>query len=67
MQSTRTNTYSKLVNDLLLRVQKPGQYLGIELGHLIDNEVKNQSRDLSGQALKKWSDAKATLGLIYPD
>ena len=42
MQTTITNTYSKLVDDLLLRVQKPGQYLGIELGHLIENEAEKQ-------------------------
>ncbi len=57
------NTYSKLVNDLLLRVQKPGQYLGIELGHLVSNpsELKSKTK------LKDWQDVKATLALIYPD
>ena len=59
----RDSTYSKLVNDLLLKVQKPGQYLGIELGHLVSNpsELKSKTK------LKNWEDAKATLALIYPD
>lgn len=49
------NIYDILVNNLLLKVQKPGQYLGIEWGHLVENEIG------------RWGDAKATLALIYPD
>ena len=71
MTTNTTNTYSKLVNDLLLKVQKPGQYLGIELGHMVENVSEYGSNGVSeyGQKkkLKKFNDAKATLALIYPD
>ncbi len=46
--------YTKLVNDLLLKVQKPGQYLGIEWGHQINSE-------------KTWNESKARLSIVYPD
>ena len=60
------NTYLTLINDLLFKVQKPGQYLGIEYGHLVGNEIEGQI--IEGQKkLKKWKDVKATLALIYPD
>lgn len=63
-----TNTYVKLVDDLLLRVQKPGQYLGIELGHLIENETGLKGNgNAEDKKLKRWKDAKSTLALIYPD
>lgn len=68
MTAIATNTYSKLVNDLLLKVQKPGQYLGIEYGHLIENELENQkTKKPEKKKLKSFNDAKATLALIYPD
>ena len=58
---TSSDTYSKLVNDLLLKVQKPGQYLGIEYGHLISNSNEKLSK------LKQWDDTKVRSALIYPD
>ena len=63
-----SNTYYNLINNLLLRVQKPGQYLGIEWGHLVRPETrdkKQETRDTS--ALKHWDDAKVRTALIYPD
>ena len=65
-RDSTTNTYSKLVNDLLLKVQKPGQYLGVELGHLVANPSSPEN-NFNGKKLKRWEDAKATLALIYPD
>ncbi len=59
------DTYLSLVNNLLLKVQKPGQYLGIEWGHLIENETTKR-RDGKG-AKKRWSDVKVRTALIYPD
>lgn len=49
------NTYYNLVNNLLFKVQKPGQYLGIEWGHLIEPEKKH------------WGNTKIHAALIYPD
>ena len=76
-----TDTYLNLVNNLLLKVQKPGQYLGIEWGHLVENvtarrrvgvsarEQENVSeyRRIGETAKKRWSDAKVKTALIYPD
>lgn len=66
-----TNTYYKLVNDLLLKVQKPGQYLGIEWGHLVEGvkEVKKQGskEEYENETLKKWSETSVHTALIYPD
>lgn len=50
---TKQNLYQELVNNLLLNVQKPGQYLGIEWGHLVQGEL--------------WSSTKVRAALIYPD
>lgn len=62
------DTYSALVNNLLLRVQKPGQYLGIEWGHLIENETASpRNGEPERERLKKWSDTKVRTALIYPD
>ena len=52
--------YHNLVNDLLLKVQKPGQYLGIEWGHLVNRELENKN-------IKTWGTTKVHAGLIYPD
>ena len=41
------------LKELLLQVQKPGQYLGNEWNHLVNE--------------KKWSNAKAKAAIIYPD
>lgn len=65
MKMAAENTYSKLVGDLLLKVQKPGQYLGIEYGHLIENEWENKEKER--KKLKRFNDAKVRLALIYPD
>ena len=65
MKMAAENTYSKLVNNLLLKVQKPGQYLGIEYGHLIENEWGNKEKER--KKLKSFNDAKVRLALIYPD
>lgn len=51
--------YSKLINNLLLKVQKPGQYLGIEWGHLVGKSGEKE--------LKNWDNTKATMSIIYPD
>ncbi|MBI2996613.1 MAG: TIGR03960 family B12-binding radical SAM protein [Candidatus Melainabacteria bacterium] len=69
--NTSSNTYFNLVNNLLLRVQKPGQYLGIELGHLVENETgrlgAGNGRREQKKELKKWAEAKVRTALIYPD
>lgn len=57
------NTYFRLINDLLLKVQKPGQYLGIEWGHLVDNSYE----DKKNKNLKQWNDTSVRMALIYPD
>jgi len=57
------NTYFILINDLLLKVQKPGQYLGIEWGHLVDNSYE----DKKNKNLKQWNDTNVRMALIYPD
>lgn len=61
------NIYSNLVNDLLLKVQKPAQYLGIEWGHLVENEAEKQRSREAEKRLKSWEEAKVRTVLIYPD
>ncbi len=51
-EKKKTATMHEILrNDLLLRVQKPGQYLGNEFG----------------AANKDWNSAKSRIALIYPD
>lgn len=57
------NIYNNLTNDLLLKVQKPGQYLGIEHGHLIKNNFSDQSL----KELKSWDNTKVRTAIIYPE
>ena len=60
-----TDIYDYLTNNLLLKVQKPAQYLGIEWGHLLENTSKNRKDVLN--KLKKWEEAAVRTTLIYPD
>lgn len=57
---TSTNTYYNLIDNLLLKVQKPGQYLGIEWGHLVNGPIAENK-------LKSWDKTKVHTALIYPD
>ena len=61
-QELDRHTYLNLVNNLLLKVQKPGQYLGIEWGHLI----KNPEQD-NNSSSKTWQNTRVHSALIYPD
>lgn len=62
LKTQDTDTYYKLVNDLLLKVQKPGQYLGIEWGHLVGRAQHSEN-----SCLKDWNKVKVRTALIYPD
>ena len=57
------NTYHRLINNLLLKVQKPAQYLGIEWGHLISGP----SEENFNKNPKTWDKTKVHAALIYPD
>ena len=60
---TSKSTYLKLVDDLLLKVNKPGQYLGIEFGHKVSGPVEK----FENKNLKNWNDAKVKAAIVYPD
>ncbi len=60
------NIYKALTEDLLYKVQKPGQYLGIEWGHLVNGPYGNES-NTPQSSLKRWEDTLVRLSLIYPD
>ena len=74
---TKSNTYNDLINNLLLKVQKPGQYLGIEWGHLIELEAgeageageAEEAEEAGLEIIKKknWTNSKVRTTLIYPD
>ena len=57
--STNSILYHSLIDNLLLKVQKPGQYLGIEWGHLVGGPNETD--------LKRWNKTKVRTALIYPD
>src|SRR3990167_8112935 len=53
------DTYLSLVNNLLLKVQKPGQYLGIEWGHLIENETAKRRVGVSAREQENVSEYRS--------
>ena len=64
----QTNLYEILVNNLLLKVQKPGQYLGIEWGHLVSGpSQKKENQNNNTKQLQEWDSVKARVSLVYPD
>lgn len=65
LETSKDDLYNTLTNDLLLKVNKPGQYLGIEWGHLISSK-KNDSTLLSGSN-KTWESTSTRCSIIYPD
>ncbi|MBI3590120.1 MAG: TIGR03960 family B12-binding radical SAM protein [Candidatus Melainabacteria bacterium] len=65
LDTQEKNTYYNLVNNLLLKVQKPGQYLGIEWGHLVGREAEVKVQEKNN--LKSWTDTRIHAALIYPD
>jgi len=72
----KVDIYSKLINDYLLKVQKPGQYLGIEWGHLVQRtEVREQKIEDGGQKTEngkqRTKDAQSSVlslqsSVLYP-
>jgi radical SAM family uncharacterized protein/radical SAM-linked protein len=64
----KVDIYLKLINDYLLKVQKPGQYLGIEWGHLVQKAINGSTiNGTSDPQVKHWDKVKARLAIIYPD
>lgn len=59
LRSTNGDLYELLTTDLLLKVNKPTQYLGNEWGHLIDKKVDT--------SLKSWEETKVRTAIVYPD
>ena len=64
-KENNSSTYYSLINNLLYKVQKPGQYLGIEWGHLVSGPYDTYFEKKS--TLKDWDKCTVTTALIYPD
>ena len=63
--NTSLYVYNTLINDLLLKTQKPGQYIGIEWNHKIELEAFNKNKLIKNH--KTWSECLARAAIIYPD